>query len=57
MISRPQPTKRGILEKNLFPFLPFQQTMVLLIPYRTRTRIPELVVVLNDSVGDRWLIR
>ena len=49
----PQPVQRGILEQSLFPFYPFQQAVVELIPHRTHSRIPELMEVLNDTFDHR----
>ena len=54
IVLYPQLTEQCILEKTLFPLHPFQQTMVQLIPNRTDSRIPELVIILNDSF-DHWI--
>ena len=38
---------------TIFPFHPFQQAVVQLIPYRTHTRMPVLLIVLNDPFDHR----
>jgi hypothetical protein len=48
-----QPVQRGILKQSLSPFHPFQQAVVMLIPYQAHSRIPKLMKVLNNAFDHR----